>query len=266
VHSKAQVECDATAGGLLLVLHVVLSSGGARQAPLTCTDTHTPTINPHMHFHPPTDPPTHNQTPPPPRSGRLWSRLETTAELRDYLVRSPFVKYAGYGFEQQQPPPPPPPADPDPSAAVAVEGKGGSDTGGVCEAGGCNGGGKGKAKGKGKEGVYWFAEFGARNLHIGGPIQALESVIVESMKPWRPDQVLDVRYDVSGDAVQLRWCPEEIIPHASAAAAAAAAGQSLLAEEAGAVGGGGGMVVVKKRGEAGGCELRWSGSLKERIG
>lgn len=70
--------------------------------------------------------------------------------------------------------------------------------------------------------------------------------MVESMKPWRPDQVLDARYDAAKDEVQLRWCPEEIRPHAHGSAEAG----GLLAEEAG----------------GGGCELRWSGNLKERVG
>lgn len=97
----------------------------------------------------------HTSTFQPQHSGRLWSRLETTPELRDHLVRSPFVKYAGYGFEREQPQTPPAPAD-------SCEADGAGDD---CEA---------DAKGKGRgveEGVYWFAEFGARNLHVGGPIQ-----------------------------------------------------------------------------------------------
>ncbi len=93
--------------------------------------------------------------------------------------------------------------------------------------------------------------------------KALESAIVETMKPWRPDQVLDVRYDPSRDAVELRWCPEEIRP-VQETATTAAGPQSRLAEEAAAV-----AVVTTtthSKGEAGGCELRWSGNLKERIG
>lgn len=216
-------------------------------------------------------------------------------------MRSPFIKYAGYGFEAS---PTPSPASP---AAVAA-------AGGTCDAGGGSGGDCGVANananaGKGgEEGVYWFAEFGARNLHVGGPIQvkrgggrdwcpvcvrrvdvcmctsirsyvwmdtrlprmyvpthttrnakhihqALESAMVESMKPWRPDQVLDVRYDAAQDEVQLRWCPEELRPpHA------AHVHGSLLAEEAA------GGAVMSVGGGGGGCELRWSGNLKERVG
>jgi hypothetical protein len=101
--------------------------------------------------------PPHSHTPTLQHSGRLWSRLETTPELRDHLVRSPFVKYAGYGFEREQ--------QTAPAPADSCEADGAGD----CEV---DGKGKGKWKGKGKEeGVYWFAEFGARNLHVGGPIQ-----------------------------------------------------------------------------------------------
>lgn len=83
-------------------------------------------------------------------SGRLWSRLETTAELRDYLVRNPFVKYSGYAYEDKAP---------------TTSNGNSNGKGGVCEAGG------GSCKDANREGFYWFAEFGARNLHIGGPIQ-----------------------------------------------------------------------------------------------
>lgn len=80
--------------------------------------------------------------------------------------------------------------------------------------------------------------------------------MVESMKPWRPDQVLDVRYDATTDEVQLRWCPEAVRPQLQQAGGVG----GLLAEEA--AGAGKGVVV----GGGWGCELRWSGNLKERVG
>ena len=147
--------------------------------------------------------------------GGLWARLETTEGVREYLVKSPFVKYVGYGFE-------------------------GEEEGGREERGEgrdvCDSTREGEAMceeaeevadnddeeeeeerkkrkkrwgGKEKE-VYWFAEFGARNLQTGGPLHALESAIVESMKPWRPLEVLDVRYNPQTDDIELRWCPTEV--------------------------------------------------------
>jgi len=123
--------------------------------------------------------------------GRLWARLETTEGVREYLVKSPFVKYVGYGFEGEE--------------------EGGREEGQeVCEVGkeeDCVATLKGR--GGGKE-VYWFAEFGARNLQTGGPLHALESAIVERMKPWRPLEVLDVRYNPQTEETELRWCPTEM--------------------------------------------------------
>lgn len=61
-------------------------------------------------------------------------------------MRSPFVKYAGYGLEQEE------------------------EDGSSCDAAG--GGSCSAVEGRRRQGgVYWFAEFGARNLHVGGPIQ-----------------------------------------------------------------------------------------------
>jgi hypothetical protein len=166
--------------------------------------------------------------------GRLWARLETTEGVREYLVKSPFVKYVGYGFE-------------------GGEEEGGREGGQeVCEVGkeDCvevamakEGGRKG---GKEKE-VYWFAEFGARNLQTGGPLHALESAIVESMKPWRPLEVLDVRYNPQTEETELRWCPTEM-------------------RLAGGGGEGGEVSLLREEGGVTGCELRWAGNLKTKLG
>jgi hypothetical protein len=37
------------------------------------------------------------------------------------------------------------------------------------------------------------------------PEQALESVMVEHMKPWQPLDVMDVRFNPATEHVELRW-------------------------------------------------------------
>lgn len=184
--------------------------------------------------------------------GRLWARLETTEGVREYLVKSPFVKYAGYGFEDEE----------EGGMEEGEEAGNACDSiqGGMCkqakEVAEDNDEEEGEEKRKRKEKkrrkekeVYWFAEFGARNLQTGGPLHALESAIVESMKPWRPLEVLDVRYNAQTDETELRWCPTEV-------------------RFVGEGGRGGGREVSLLREEWGvtGCELRWAGNLKTKIG
>lgn len=70
--------------------------------------------------------------------------METTPELREHLVQSPYVQYARYGLAK---------------AAVPAEGGAGNSTTTTTTTNG-----------------KWFAEYGARNLHIGGPIQVSEWV------------------------------------------------------------------------------------------
>jgi hypothetical protein len=154
-------------------------------------------------------------------AGRLWARLETTEEVRAHLVQKPFVKYVGYGLEDE--------------GESEDEGEGG-------------GVGEGKDCRAGKE-VYWYAEFGARNLQTGGPLHALESAIVENMKPWRPLEVLDVRLNGQTGETELRWCPRETWMGGKGGEGGAGTASPLW-EEAGATG----------------CDLRWAGDLKLKVG
>jgi len=64
--------------------------------------------------------------------------------------------------------------------------------------------------------------------------------MVEYMTPWRPDQVLDIRYNRASDHVEFRWCPDEHDP------------STLLPES-------------QENNLCTDCELLWSGNLKERI-
>lgn len=110
-----------------------------------------------------------------PGSGELWLRLDVSPEVRDYLVEKPFIKYECYFYA----------TDEDETAdetvpslhakgslhakeeEVAVERRrlSMSVEGGVGEKGAKAG--ASCANGRGLA----FAEFGARNLEIGGPLQ-----------------------------------------------------------------------------------------------
>lgn len=84
--------------------------------------------------------------------------------MRDYLVEKPFIKYECYYFDDDE-------EEAGGHEGTALATKAGTDeegpVGGSLTAG--NGGGNGGrcAAGKGR----WYAEFGARNLEIGGPLQ-----------------------------------------------------------------------------------------------
>jgi hypothetical protein len=77
-------------------------------------------------------------------SGRLWNRLQTSAGLRDHLVQGPFVKYVRFELE----------GDNDNDNGLAPQ----------------RGNGNGNSNNGSDSGAKWFAEFGARNLMIGGPL------------------------------------------------------------------------------------------------
>lgn len=56
---------------------------------------------------------------------------------------------------------------------------------------------------------HLFAVYGARNIDNDGPMRLIKAKMMRYMQPWRPSEVVDLRYDQSDRTVAFRWCPQD---------------------------------------------------------